>query len=160
MDEKDLPKDTKVLLLVILTIAYDILGYCYFIVGFTYGYLILKKGFSYLFVAWLAGWQGDNGGLLFGRLCGKHKMAPWISPKKTYEGCIGAVIFSVATMILCYALSEVPYCNLILPSFTLYQYIIIAVVGSIGAVLGDLFESLIKRAADTKVINNSIIGFK
>eukprot|EP00826_Nyctotherus_ovalis_P007589 TRINITY_DN11917_c0_g1_i1.p2 TRINITY_DN11917_c0_g1~~TRINITY_DN11917_c0_g1_i1.p2 ORF type:complete len:128 (-),score=26.94 TRINITY_DN11917_c0_g1_i1:26-409(-) len=108
-----MPKDTRILLLVIVTIAYDILGYCYFIIGFTYGYLILQKGFSYLFVGWLAGWQGDNGGLLFGRLWGRHKMAPWISPKKTYEGGAGAVVFSVATMVLCCALSEVPYLSLI-----------------------------------------------
>jgi len=79
-------------------------------------------------------------------------MAPWISPKKTYEGCAGAVIFSVATMVLCYALRKVPYCNLILPSFSLMEYIIMGVIGSIAAVLGDLFESLIKRAADIKVI--------
>ncbi len=53
----------------------------------------LRNRFAYLFVAWMAAWQGDNGGLLFGRLWGKHKMSPWISPKKTYEGGFGAIVF-------------------------------------------------------------------
>ena len=131
--------------------AFDILGYCYFIIGFTYGYLILQKGFKFLFIGWLAAWQGDNGGLLFGRLMGKHKMSPWISPKKTYEGGAGAIVFSIVTMIVCYAICKVPYCELILPSFTLTQYVLLGLFASAAAVFGDLIESLMKRAAEVKV---------
>jgi len=149
--EPDLPKTNRILLLLVLLIAFDILGYCYFIIGFNYGYLILQKGFSFLFVAWLAAWQGDNGGLLFGRLFGTKKMCPWISPKKTYEGGFGAVIFSVLTLIICYLMKDLKYADIFLPNFTLLQYVFLGVFGGSAAVFGDLIESLMKRAADIKV---------
>ena len=113
-----------------------------------------------MFVGWLAAWQGDNGGLLFGRLLGRHKMSPLISPKKTYEGGAGAIVFrfacmlinSIATMALCYLLNSVPYCALILPKMSLANYLLLGLVASAAAVFGDLVESLIKRAGELKVL--------
>src|SRR5262249_3510254 len=40
-------------------------------------------------------WIGDTGAYIFGRLLGKHKLAPQISPNKSWEGAVASVIFSV-----------------------------------------------------------------
>jgi phosphatidate cytidylyltransferase len=93
----------------------------------------------------------DMGAYFVGVLFGKHKMAPRISPKKTWEGVIGGVGFSVILSIL-YAY----ICDLtghsILPGtldFTGYNYvwiIVISLIIPIAADMGDLFFSAIKRS--------------
>lgn len=50
-----------------------------------------------LYLAFLLGsaWWSDIGGYFTGMLCGKHKLCPEISPKKTVEGLIGGLIFAI-----------------------------------------------------------------
>ena len=92
---------------------------------------------------------GDSGAFAVGKILGRHHMAPQLSPKKTIEGAIGAVIFGViGSLLTFYAL--LPIFGLVgeSPSFfvcTVYG-IILAIVGMIG----DLAESLIKRDAQQK----------
>ncbi len=92
---------------------------------------------------------GDSGAFAVGKILGRHHMAPQLSPKKTIEGAIGAVIFGVIGSLLAfYAL--LPLFGLVgeRPSFficTVYG-VVLAIVGMIG----DLAESLIKRDAQQK----------
>ena len=90
-------------------------------------------------------WVADIGAYFSGRRFGKHKLAPGISPGKTWEGVAGAVLCSsIYALIVWYALAArmaVPPFALVLPA--IWCWVLLAVVG-------DLFESLIKRQAGVK----------
>jgi CDP-diglyceride synthetase len=83
----------------------------------------------------------DNGALLAGRLCGRHKLAPKISPAKTVEGVWGGLGAGMLTSFL------------LGPYFTnggLGFFLLIGLTIGIVAVIGDLGESFIKRRAGVK----------
>ena len=91
----------------------------------------------------------DIGGYVAGVLFGKHPMAPTISPKKSWEGFTGSLIFGVATGILTvtYALDG-----------TWWVGIVLGVAGVVFATLGDLSESLIKRDLGIKDMGDLLPG--
>lgn len=84
----------------------------------------------------------DAGAYFAGRAFGKHKLAPKISPGKTVEGLIGGIVAAAGFAALCTLVffHELPY------QFSIPLAVVMAVVG----VLGDLFESAIKRGSNTK----------
>ena len=84
----------------------------------------------------------DTGAYAVGRLIGRHRMAPHISPGKTWEGAAGGFVASVAAMLAVGALLDL--------GVELWQSAVAAVVVAIVAQLGDLFESFLKRAANVK----------
>ena len=75
---------------------------------------------------------------------------------QSFSGFVLAQFNSVATMILCFALSTVPYCRLIIPRLSFAKYVLLGVVGSVTAVFGDLIESLMKRAGEIKVVGSHL----
>ena len=85
----------------------------------------------------------DTGSYIFGRLIGKHKVAPSISPRKTWEGVFGGYIFAVTSLsfLVVYEQGKLISWWIIL-GFTL----IICTL----AFCGDLFESWLKRRAHIK----------
>ncbi len=90
-------------------------------------------------------WVADIGAYFSGRRFGKHKLAPGISPGKTWEGVAGALLCtSLYALIVWYAL--IP--RLAVPPFAMVLPAIWAWVAL--SVIGDLFESLIKRQAGVK----------
>jgi phosphatidate cytidylyltransferase len=94
-------------------------------------------------------WTNDTGAFISGITMGKHKMFPRISPKKTWEGTIGGVLLTIA---VAYVLSIYW-----LPMSTL-QFVLLAIVVSVFATLGDLTESMFKRAAGVKDSGNILPG--
>ena len=84
----------------------------------------------------------DTGAYAVGRLIGRHRMAPTLSPNKTWEGAAGGLIVSVAAMLAVGAWLEL--------GVVFWQYLVVAVVVAVVAQLGDLFESFLKRRADAK----------
>jgi phosphatidate cytidylyltransferase len=130
-------------------IGVTILGVLY--VAFLGGFLVSTRvgfeGHAYLsthllgyFFLVLMG--SDTGAYFTGRALGKHKLAPKISPGKTWEGLIGGIVAASAFAALAtfWFFPELPY-----------QYSIpLAVVMAIVGVLGDLAESAIKRGANAK----------
>lgn len=86
-------------------------------------------------------WVADTGAYCAGRLFGKHKMFPRISPKKTIEGLIGGIILTITAAIPIYYVAG---------TYTLPQWMIIAAVCVGFAVMGDLAESMIKRDTGIK----------
>lgn len=89
-------------------------------------------------------WGADAGAYFVGRAIGKRKLAPKVSPGKTWEGAIGGgVIGCVAAVGFGYAL--VPAV-----SQSLFTYVLIAVPLVMVSVFGDLFESILKRTAGAK----------
>jgi len=87
----------------------------------------------------------DTGAYLVGSLIGRHKMIPRISPGKTWEGFGGAIFLStVASVVFTLCFKEH------LKGMTPIHAVVLGVVLSLGAVVGDLIESLFKREAGVK----------
>jgi len=95
-------------------------------------------------------WGADSGAYMFGKLFGKHKLAPKVSPGKTWQGFIGG-LFTAA--IISWIYGEVV--NLEVAPSTL---LICSVVAALASVLGDLTESMFKREAGIKDSGNLIPG--
>lgn len=85
--------------------------------------------------------MSDIGGYTAGVLLGKHRMAPKVSPKKSWEGFAGSVIFG--------AVATVVSVQLLLAG-TWWQGLAIGVVAVLTATVGDLTESLLKRDLGVK----------
>ena len=91
----------------------------------------------------------DTGGYLTGIVIGKHRIAPNISPNKSYEGLAGSIVFAAL------------FAGLIGPKFVEIQFsegLIIGVVLAISGTVGDLFESSIKRKLGIKDFSTLIPG--
>ncbi len=111
----------------------------------------------------MAGWQGifplllvqiavataDTGAYITGRAFGKRKLCPTISSGKTVEGAIGGGILTVLAVV---------FLGPIFTGTTLWQNLILGMVLSIFAILGDLFISILKRYAGFKDSSNLIPG--
>jgi phosphatidate cytidylyltransferase len=94
-------------------------------------------------------WIGDTGAYYFGRNFGKHKMAPIVSPGKSWEGAAASVVVSVL------------FAAFLLPRFvpiSIPTAIVIAIAANIAGQLGDLAESAIKRGAGVKDSGNLLPG--
>jgi phosphatidate cytidylyltransferase len=93
--------------------------------------------FGYFFILW----AHDIGAYFAGRWWGKHKLFERISPKKTWEGTAGGVVFSfiVAHFIAIYC-----------PGLTRMEWLSITVIILITSTLGDLVESMFKRSISIK----------
>jgi phosphatidate cytidylyltransferase len=92
----------------------------------------------------------DSAQYYTGRLFGRRPLARTISPKKTVEGAIGGVLFGGATMTLG-ALRVFPHAS---PAIVLAMSAAVVALG----IVGDLFESLLKRSAGVKDSSNLIPG--
>jgi len=87
----------------------------------------------------------DTGAYTVGSLIGRHKMIPRISPGKTWEGFFGAIAVSTAASLL-----FVHFAGDKMPAMNWRHAVVLGVVLSITAVIGDLIESLFKREAGVK----------
>lgn len=107
-----------------------------------------------LIVVLLPIYLNDTFAYLSGRLFGKHKMFPTVSPKKTWEGFIGGCLGAVIVMLVLLAINQTAYT-------TINEYIALILISlsvSVLATYGDLFESKLKRAADVKDAGKIIPG--
>lgn len=102
-----------------------------------------------LFVLLLV-WGADSGAYMFGKMFGKHKLAPKVSPGKTWEGFLGGLVSSALIALLFASLAP-----LTVSTSTL---VICAVIATLASVLGDLTESMFKREAGIKDSGNLIPG--
>ena len=94
-------------------------------------------------------WINDIFAYLTGKLFGKHKLFPRISPGKTIEGCVGGLVFTVMTMVIfIHYTSWLP----------MAEGIGLAVIAVVFGTLGDLCESMLKRQAGVKDSGNLIPG--
>ena len=87
----------------------------------------------------------DMGAYAVGSLIGRHKMIPRISPGKTWEGFGGALVFSVGSSLVIAHLAG----DRLAGMQTLHA-VVLGLLLAVGAVMGDLVESLFKREAGTK----------
>jgi phosphatidate cytidylyltransferase len=96
----------------------------------------------------------DTGALLTGLALGRHKMAPTISPKKTWEGAFGGVVIAVTvgTVFAYYTKNEIGMC---LP---ITKAILFGIPVAIISIVSDLIESILKRDASIKDSGTAIPG--
>ncbi|HEV2181035.1 MAG TPA: phosphatidate cytidylyltransferase, partial [Gemmatimonadaceae bacterium] len=109
-----------------------------------------------LFYPLVLTWISDTAGFFVGRSMGRHKLSPSVSPGKTVEGAVGAlVVCAVASW--CYAKWVLPSPNVLLAIRPMIA-VALGVAISVAVQLGDLAESLIKREAGQKDSSHLIPG--
>jgi phosphatidate cytidylyltransferase len=103
------------------------------------------EGHYYLLYFLVLTKSSDTGAYAVGSLLGRHKMIPRISPGKTWEGFAGAIGVTILASLL-----FVHFLGSRLAGVNGFQAVVLGVLLSLGAVLGDLIESLFKREAGVK----------
>jgi phosphatidate cytidylyltransferase len=98
----------------------------------------------------------DTGAYTMGRLAGRHKLWPSLSPQKTIEGAVGGLVFSVAAALTVTAIARF---GLHAPSFSWPVAAVYGLVIGVVAQLGDLMESMIKRDCERKDASGAVPGF-
>jgi len=113
----------------------------YFAVPIAALYRLQQRDPWVLFLLLAIVWLGDTAAYYVGTAWGRHRLAPVVSPKKSWEGAIaGFVVSLVATMIWgIWRLGDVPW-----------TLIFIGALTALASQLGDLVESLVKRSAGVK----------
>lgn len=132
-----------------VTASVFIAAYLPFMVGFVMVTLAYPNGAQrvLVFIALTVG--SDIGGYAAGVLFGKHPIAPWISPKKSWEGFCGSIILQVAVGIWLFIwLLQAPG----------WQGAIAGVIMTISATAGDFAESAIKRDLGVKDMSHLLPG--
>lgn len=106
------------------------------------------KGMEWTFAVLVGIWLADSGAYVFGKLIGRHKMAPRLSPNKTLEGYFGGVILGTVATVLLAALFDLE----------LLTALVIGLAISILSPLGDLGISMLKRSVGVKDSGNFLPG--
>jgi phosphatidate cytidylyltransferase len=131
--------------------------------AFGFAYLPLLLGHLPLIHAWLPGGPGillvialatalsDVGAFTVGKMFGRHPLSPIVSPNKTWEGVIGNVLgAALGTWVLAFALP---------PGLPFGLILALPIIVAVGAVWGDLLESLMKRELGVKDAGTWLPGF-
>jgi phosphatidate cytidylyltransferase len=106
----------------------------------------LDNGRSWVFLAIFVTFGSDSTAYFIGSSFGKHKLAPTISPKKTWEGAIGGMAGAAAVSLLFLCVKPVQLTSYL----NWWQLVIIALAISAVGLMGDLVESLFKRNTGVK----------
>lgn len=103
---------------------------------------MLEGGVAWVFLVLVITWFGDTGAYFAGRSFGKHKLFERVSPKKTWEGAAGGMVASVLGALLVKWLG--------LPYVDWHHAVILGVLADAIGIVGDLVESMLKRAYGVK----------
>lgn len=117
----------------------------------------LPNGEWWLLLTLVSVWLADSAAYLIGTPLGKHKMVPRLSPKKSWEGYVGGVVFSM----LGAPLFGLLFARLGMPASAIFSFTNLAFLGfAVGALttLGDLAESMIKRQMKVKDASQLLPG--
>jgi phosphatidate cytidylyltransferase len=124
--------------------------YCGVLASTVAGLSALPEGLSWIFLALLVTWSNDTGAYAAGRAFGRHKLYPAVSPAKTWEGFFGGMVVTVAAALI----AKLTF----FPALTWVDAIAIGVPASILGPIGDLSESMLKRAYGVKDSGKIIPG--
>ncbi|MEZ4632396.1 MAG: phosphatidate cytidylyltransferase [Deinococcales bacterium] len=132
-------------------VVYTLFGYLY--IPWLLGYAITLRytpdgvlGLWYFILPILATNSSDIGAYTFGKLFGKRKLAPDLSPSKTLEGAFGGLALAIIVVFMLTLILE----RSLHLHVDLYDGILFAILVASSAQLGDLFESMMKRWAGVK----------
>jgi phosphatidate cytidylyltransferase len=104
----------------------------------------------WLLFAFLLCWAGDTAAYYVGKNFGRHKLAPKISPGKTWEGAVASVVGGV--------LAGAIYAHYLIPAAPLGLVLTVGAAGNIAGQIGDLIESAYKRWGGVKDSGSSLPG--
>jgi len=152
-----------------LATSYPAAAASFFAIGYTAIPLLLLAnirqqwaGAFLILYLFLVVWTGDTAAYYVGRAIGRHKMAPRISPGKTWEGGIASFLGSIGIGVLVFSYAR-PISEALLrahlidqwqgylaPTPPIAQIVVLSALINVTAQLGDLVESLLKRGAGVK----------
>ena len=134
------------------TLVYSIFGVLF--IGWNLSHLILLRllpaGQWYILFLCAVVWVGDSAAMYVGKSLGRSKMAPTISPGKTWEGAVVGTVGGVLTAVVS--------AGFWLPHVVLWQCAILGLCISLAAQMSDLGESMLKRYAGVKDSGGLIPG--
>jgi len=117
-------------------------------VGMSFGFLVGIRAFpgedgsDLLLLLFSCVILADTGAYYVGRAFGRHRLAPVVSPKKTWEGAIGGVLGSILGAVIAHAWFY--------PRLPLAHAIALGAILGVTSIVGDLAESMVKRAGDVR----------
>ena len=115
-----------------------------------------KYSTFYVLITLCIAWMSDTGAYFVGKLIGKRKLCPEISPNKTVEGVFGGIVTCITiNVIIAFIFDQYIFIDV---EVLYFNIIFISFVGSIISVIGDLCFSLVKRACHKKDFGNVIPG--
>ncbi len=123
-------------------VACSLLAAFYTFAPWHYAVELRKLSVHLLFMALALNWAGDSVAYYVGSILGRHRLAPNVSPKKSWEGAIASVVGSVIVSLL--------YLAYVIPGINLWKVALIAALSNVAGQFGDLAESAIKRGAGVK----------
>ena len=110
---------------------------------------------DFLFILiFLGAWGSDTFAFVTGKLIGKHKLSPEISPRKTIEGAVGAIVGNS----IFFALSALFLSTVFHKSAGIWQFALLGAILSVVGQLGDMFASSVKRHYGIKDFGNLLPG--
>ena len=112
-------------------------------------------GTALVFLPIFLTWTTDVGAYAFGRMFGRKKLIPSVSPGKTVEGAVGGLGLTIVICLLYVRFILMPYAQL---GLTIQGAVLFAIVVSVAAQTGDLAESLLKREAGVKDSSSILPG--
>lgn len=127
-----------------------ILGILYIFGSWKTGLLLASLNPHWLMLALAINWVGDTAAFLTGRMFGRHKLAPTISPAKSWEGAAGSLAIGVAAATV--------YMQWFSPETPLAFAILLAALANLAGQIGDLAESAMKRGAGIKDSGSTLPG--
>ena len=132
--------------------AYMALGFFYvpFLLSFIGQLRRFESGLGWIFLLLVITWFGDTGAYLAGRAFGRTKLLERVSPNKTREGAMGGLLLAIAGACLVkgLALERVPWAHAVA----------LGILVDAAGVIGDLFESMLKRSFDVKDTGSILPG--
>ncbi len=137
----------------IVEVAAGLFGAAYigFLMSFAIRMADFNQSFGVMLLTLILTWSSDIGGYFGGKLWGKNKIKPVLSPNKTWEGALGSILLSVLSCTLFFQIIDIVSLS--------YAYaLLLGVTASIMGQLGDLFVSSLKRYSGVKDSGKIIPG--
>jgi phosphatidate cytidylyltransferase len=132
------------------SVASAFFGSFYTFLPWLFAIRLRRESVHLVFFALALNWIGDSAAYYTGRAWGRHKLAPIVSPKKSWEGAAASVVASVVFGLL--------YLGFVMPRVPWWQVVVMAMLGNIAGQFGDLAESAMKRGAGVKDSGNLLPG--
>ena len=137
-----------------VSVSLTVLGVGWIGLGLAHALLlrdIPEHGILAAFAVLLAVWAGDSAAYLIGMLFGRHKLAPSVSPGKTWEGLIAGTVATIGAIFFAFYQEKADF-------LSIPEMLTLGVVIAVVAPLGDLFESALKRDMEVKDSGRLLAG--
>lgn len=125
-----------------VSFAFTGVFYCGLLLSAVVGLRRMHHGFEWILLTLTVTWVNDTGAYAAGRAFGKHKLYPQVSPGKTWEGFAGGMVGALVGALIAKAA--------VFPDLRLADCLLVALPASVLGPLGDLSESMLKRAYGVK----------